>query len=210
MSTPLRAEVGARLLVGAGGRVHERPQDAVREPGLRVGLEDHRAHAEEGGERARPARRRSRRRRAPPRGAAGARARRRGARPQGRARRPRSARERAHAVEGQDGQQLERVAGRGHEPRLEAARRSPRRRRASRGRGARSSSATAMPGKRWPPVPPAAMRIVRERHSVRMLGHVQDRGPRPASVKTRRRAARADEGKRDALGGHEPEDHARC
>ena len=37
----------ARVLPGAGGRIHERPQDAVREAGLRVGLEDHRAHSEE-------------------------------------------------------------------------------------------------------------------------------------------------------------------
>ncbi len=76
----LLAEESARLLVGAGGAAHEGQEDAVREAGPGVGLEDHRAHP--AGERrgARSDRRRSRRPRAPPRGAAGAGAERRGGR----------------------------------------------------------------------------------------------------------------------------------
>ena len=110
------------------------------------------------------------------------------------------------AVEGQDGQQLELVAGARHEPRLEAARRADEDDAQSRDRGARSSSATAMPGKRWPPVPPAAMRIVRAMvspHAGRRSGQAH-----AEQGEHERRAARADERQRDALGGQQAEHHA--
>src|SRR6266545_2100291 len=123
---------------GFTNRVH-RPQDAVREAGLRVRLQDHRAHSQEGGHEHDRA----------PRVAAHPEDRFRTQAPDegGRAQKPPGQREEAlehpeeaHRVEGQDGQQLERVAGAGDEARLEPPRRP------------REDDAAA---------PPAAMRIGR-------------------------------------------------
>jgi hypothetical protein len=91
-------------------------------------------------------------------------------------------REKADRVEGQDGQKLERVAGRGHEPPFEAARGAheddP-----NLGVASAESVRDRKPGEE---VAPGAACGDEEdaRHSVRMLGHVQDQ-PTETSVKSR-------------------------
>src|SRR5262245_8358113 len=72
-----------------------------------------------------------------------------------------------------------------------------------------SSSATAMPGNRWPPVPPAAMRNAEAKppSSIRVLGHVEHE-PHREERDEQRRAARADEGERDPLRGQKAQHHA--